>query len=79
MEKTRNVEMTRGNQKSMLKTNLHAYYKDTLYKHIKSDLKIEKYLSVLPNKLRVQLCKFRLSNHKLPIEKGRTTGIPRDE
>lgn len=86
-----NIDVSGGQLKNLLKTNLHAYYndlvmnminncsKDTLYKHIKTDLTIEKYLSVLPVKLRTHLCKFRLSNHKLPIEKGRAIGIPRDE
>ena len=35
----------------------------------------ENYLSNLHSKSRLVLCKFRLSNHKLPIERGRYSNI----
>ena len=38
----------------------------------------ENYLSNLISKSRVILCKFRLSNHKLPIERGRFSNIQRE-
>ena len=43
----------------------------TLYRNFKVELKMEKYLCVLPNPLKFALIKFRTSNHKLPIETGR--------
>ena len=46
-----------------------------LYKH---EFVFEKYFQVLPNDLAISLCKFRLMNHKLPIEKGRFEGIARE-
>ena len=39
----------------------------------------EKYLTYLPSILRQRVLKFRLSNHRLPIRKRRSLGIPRDE
>jgi hypothetical protein len=45
--------------------------KCVLYRTYKEDFGLEKYLSVLPMSLRMPLCKFRTSNHKLPIERGR--------
>ena len=39
----------------------------------------EEYLTYLPSILRQRVLKFRLSNHRLPIQQRRTLGIPRDE
>lgn len=39
----------------------------------------EEYLTNLPNDLRIAYSRFRCINHKLPIEKGRFTGIARDD
>ena len=39
----------------------------------------EKYLTLLPTDLRISFSKFRCTNHKLPIEKGRFLGIARDD
>ena len=44
---------------------------NTLYRHVKSEFKQENYLIKLPENLRVAVCKFRTSNHRLPIEEGR--------
>ena len=49
------------------------------YKEFKLDLCLEKYLTNLPDQLKISLCKFRCSTHLLPIEKGRHLGIPRNE
>ena len=47
------------------------------YKLIKLDFKLEPYLEKLNNpELRSIICKFRLSDHKLEIEKGRHHKIP---
>ena len=39
----------------------------------------EKYLTYFPSTLRQRVLKFRLSNHRLPIQQRRSLGIPRDE
>ena len=49
------------------------------YRVFKRSFEFEKYLVDLPQRLRIPLCKFRLGNHKLPIEVGRYIGIPRAE
>ena len=49
-----------------------------LYKGFKPELKLEEYLCKLPNDLRINLTKFRLCNHKLPIEIGRHKHIDRN-
>ena len=49
------------------------------YRVFKHCFELEKYLVNLPLRLRIPLCKFRLGNHKLPIEVGRYTGVPRAE
>ena len=36
-------------------------------------------LTLLPTDLRISFSKFRCTNHKLPIEKGRFLGIARDD
>ena len=40
---------------------------------------LKKYLTLLPTDLRISFSKFRCTNHKLPIEKGRFLGIARDD
>jgi hypothetical protein len=49
-----------------------------LYKGFKTDLNMEKYLISLPEDLRICMSKFRLCNHKLPIEVGRHNNIERN-
>ena len=39
----------------------------------------EEYLTYLPSTLRQRVFKFRLSNHRQPIQQRRSLGIPRDE
>ncbi len=49
------------------------------YKHFKSQLDVEKYISVdIPFFLRKAFARFRCSNHKLKIETGRHDGIIRE-
>ena len=51
-----------------------------LYSKIKSEFKIENYLTDMPNfKTRQLLTKFRVSDHNLEIEVGRYRNIPRNE
>ena len=39
----------------------------------------EKYLTYVPSFLRQRVLKFKLINHRLPIQQRRSLGIPRDE
>jgi hypothetical protein len=48
------------------------------YRIIKPSLQFESYLTSLPRHLSISLCKFRLSNHRLPIEVGRHRNIDRE-
>ena len=45
----------------------------------KKEFCFEKYLTYLPSILRQRVLKFRLSNHRLPIQQRRSLGITRDE
>ena len=49
------------------------------YRLSKKKFCFEKYLTYLPSILRQRVLKFRLSNHRLPIQQRRSLGIPRDE
>ena len=42
-----------------------------LYKHIKTEFKIENYLKINNNNLRTSISKIRLSSHSFNIERGR--------
>lgn len=53
--------------------------KGTFYKLIKSQHNLENYLLRLLPKDRYTICKFRTSNHNLPIETGRWMGINRED
>jgi hypothetical protein len=44
----------------------------------KPDFKFEEYFNILDEQNSLLLCKFRITNHKLPIEKGRWSNIPRE-
>ena len=50
-----------------------------LYKHFKPDFGFEKYLLDAPFQFVRYIIKYRLSNHKLPVEKGRYTDLERSE
>ena len=77
--------------KEKLKENLHDQYEQTwstnvynsskclTYRIIKTKLQLEKYLIDLSPNVAKPLCKFRTSNHKLPIEKGRYYNIERKD
>ena len=62
-----------------LMNELQMSSKCSLYKNFKVELKMEKYLCVLPNPLKFALIKFRTSNHKLPIETGRYDNTERKD
>ena len=65
--------------KSQWSSNCMENGKCISYKHFKTSLCLEKYLLALPANLSITLCKFRISCHSLPIEKGRHLGIIRSE
>ena len=72
--------------KQSIHTQYLLIYKENLenskrifYRSIKEQFMFEPYLDILPTNLRVPLTKFRLSNHKLPIEKGRWSNVPPSE
>jgi hypothetical protein len=47
------------------------------YRIFKSNFRFEKYLDVLTDKNRFSFCRFRTSNHRLPIEVVRWTNVER--
>jgi hypothetical protein len=47
------------------------------YRLFKSEIRFEKYLDVLNDKNRFTFCRFRTSNHRLPIEVGRWANVER--
>ena len=49
------------------------------YRLFKKKFCFEEYLTYLPSILRQRVLKFRLSNHRLPIQQRRSLGIPTDE
>jgi len=53
--------------------------KALIYRHIKCAFRPEEYIFKLPDSMRIILCRFRCSNHKLQIELGRHTRTPREE
>ena len=77
--------------KKLCKAKLSKYYeqewrsvvqnssKCALYKNFKLSLKLEKYLIDLDVNKRINLTRFRLSNHRLPIEVGRYNNTIRTE
>ena len=53
--------------------------KCSLYRNFKVELKLEKYMLVLPPQLKFSLIRFRTSNHRLPIETGRYNNTDRPD
>ena len=49
------------------------------YRTFKNNISLEKYLSVLKEDQRILFTKFRISAHKLEIEKGRYSGLRVEE
>lgn len=52
--------------------------KAIVYRIFKDTHCFENYLSFLNLRSCIVLCKFRLGNHKLPVERGRYNNIPRE-
>jgi len=61
------------------KDSVHNNRKCLNYRMFKRTLCFENYLVELPTPLRIAFTRFRLSNHNLPIEKGRYENVVRQE
>ena len=60
------------------KSNIQNSPKCILYKCFKSDIKFESYLIKLPAVYKRIFTKFKTSNHKKPVKKGRFSKLPRN-
>ena len=61
------------------KSKVDASSKCTFYRSIKISFELEKYLTSLPKTLQQSVTRFRVSNHKLPVELLRHSGMPREK
>ena len=59
-------------------SSVHNSPKAFNYRIFKTDFKFEEYFYILDEQNSLLLCKFRTTNHKLTIEKGRWSNIPRE-
>ena len=59
--------------------DMYESNRGTIYREIKTKFEQESYLHQLPGSMSLILCKFRLSNFKLPIVRGRYNNIPRKQ
>ena len=60
-------------------SDINTLRKCSSYRLFKTDFALEPYLLTLSYNNRITLCKFRVSDHKLPIELGRHLNIPKEE
>ena len=65
--------------KQQWETSLYESSKCSFYKTINSDLRMQQYLLTLPFSQRKIMTRFRVSNHRLPIELLHYTGIDREQ
>lgn len=61
------------------RSDINTMSKCITYRLFKQTFELEDYFKILPSRLYISLCKFRTSNHRLPIEAGRYRRIPRAE
>ena len=61
------------------KSDVENSSKSLCYRIYKTNFGYEKYLDLLNNKDRQILCKFRICNHRFPIETGRWERVPRED
>ena len=59
--------------------NVQSSDKALTYRLFKTEFKFEEYLVKLPTKYKIAMIKFRMCNHKLPIERGQYRNIPRSD
>ena len=50
--------------------NMNSTSKGLCYRILKTELKIEKYISILPYNYMFNFCNFRCGGHRLPVETG---------
>lgn len=65
--------------KQKWRSTLDTSSKSYNYKLFKTEIELEHYLTHLPRPVYLPIIKFRTSNHRLPIEKGRWENVPRAE
>ena len=56
---------------------MNSTSKGLCYRIFKTELKIEKYISILPYNYMFNFCKFRCDGHRLPVETGRWHNVSR--
>ena len=61
------------------KSKVDASSKCTFYRSIKISFELEKYLTSIPKILQQSVTRFRVSNHKLPVELFKHSGVPREK
>ena len=59
-------------------SSVHNSPKAFNYRILKTDFKFEEYFNILYEQNSLLLCKFRTTNHKLPIERGRWSNISKE-
>jgi len=57
--------------KQIWNSSIETSSKGGNYKLFKGELKFENYLDILEDKDKFTLCRFRTTNHRLPVEVGR--------
>ena len=60
-------------------SDMNVSTRGQLYSNLKTSWSLEQYLLKLPNFFRKLICKLRCSNVKIPVEKGRWVGVPREQ
>ena len=58
--------------------NIDTGLKTLNYRLFKNKFEFENYLNILDDRDIFTFCRFRLNNHKLPVEYGRWKNIPRE-
>ena len=70
---------TNTSRTGIVKWTAMSYFYFYNYRMFKHNFQYEDYLNTLPHTSANLFMKFRLLNHKLPIQKGRFLGIERNE
>ena len=65
--------------KQIWNANMQSSAKTLNYRLFKENLEFENYFNILDSRDIYTLCKFRLVNHKLPIERGRWINVNRED
>ena len=73
------IRTLKDQYKQKWNSQLEKSSKGQNYKLLKAELAFEIYLTKFPKKIYLPLLKFRTSNHKLPVERGRWENKPYNE